>query len=197
MVEQSTKIQCILHGSFRKHFDLIQEVHDIFTRAGIEVIAPKKSELVSVEGGFALLEGEENQDPRLIELIYLHNLRKLGKDGFSYFVNPEGYIGKSASYELGIAQISNTRCFFYHELDDHPAYIHQNSVWSPQSLAEYVHQHNKLPFPQIKRNEQGLHKLWEELMVPGSVVAAGAIIEHELSKEILLVKTHKGVTDTQ
>ena len=28
-------------------------------------------------------------------------------------------------------------------------------------------------------------------MVPGSVVAAGAIIEHEVTKEVLLVKTHK------
>lgn len=191
MAEPQGKIRCILHGSFRKHFDLIQEVHDIFTGAGIEVIAPKKSELISIENGFALLEGEENQDPRLIELLYLHNLKKLGKEGFSYFVNPEGYIGKSASYELGIAQISNTRCFFYHNLDDHPAYVHKNSVWSPQSLAEHVYEYNELPSPQVKRNERALHKLWEELMVPGSVVAAGAIIEHERTKEILLVKTHK------
>jgi ADP-ribose pyrophosphatase YjhB (NUDIX family) len=36
-----------------------------------------------------------------------------------------------------------------------------------------------------------LHTLWEELIVPGSAVAAGAIIEHERTKEILLVKTHK------
>ena len=191
MANSEAKIRCILHGSFRKHFDLIQEVHDIFTAAGIEVIAPKKSELVSIENGFALLEGEENQDPRLIELLYLHNLKKLGANGFSYFVNPEGYIGKSASYELGIAQISNTRCFFHHELDDHPAYVHKNSVWSPNSLAEYVHQYNELPTPQVKRNEKALHSLWQELMVPGSVVAAGAIIEHEKTKDILLVKTHK------
>lgn len=163
----------------------------MFASAGIEVVSPKKAELVSVENGFTFLEGEENQDPRLIELLYLHNLRKLGNNGFSYFVNPDGYIGKSASYELGIAQVSNTRCFFFHELDDHPAYIHKNSVWSPQSLAEYVHQYNALPSPQIKRNERELHKLWEKLMVPGSVVAAGAIIEHELTREILLVKTHK------
>ncbi|CAN5748876.1 hypothetical protein BH11PAT2_BH11PAT2_01440 [soil metagenome] len=191
MAIQEPKIRCILHGSFRKHFDLIQEVHDTFMAGGIEVIAPKKSELISIENGFALLEGEENQDPRLIELLYLHNLKKLGPNGFSYFVNPEGYIGKSASYELGIAQISNTRCFFYHELDDHPAYVHKNSVWSPNSLAEYLYQYNELPTPQVKRNEKALHALWQELMVPGSVVAAGAIIEHERTKEILLVKTHK------
>ena len=180
-----------MHGSFRKHFELIQEVYDIFTAAGIEVVAPKKSDLVSIKDGFALLEGEENQDPRLLELLYLHRLKKIGKNGFSYFVNPEGYIGKSASYELGIAQISNTRCFFYDNLNNHPAYIHKNATWKPRFLAEYVHEHGTLPTPQIKRNEKVLHKLWEELMVPESVVAAGAIIEYEPTKEILLVKTHK------
>lgn len=188
---ERTKIQCVIHGSFRKHFELIQGVHDIFTAAGIEIIAPKKSDLVSIKDGFALLEGEENQDTRLIELLYLHNLKKIGKSGFSYFVNPEGYIGKSASYELGVAQIYNTRCFFYHQLDDHPAYVHKNAIWKPQFLAEYIQEYGVLPAPQIKRNERVLHKLWEELMVPGSVVAAGAIVEYEPTKDILLVKTHK------
>lgn len=184
-------IRCVLHGSFRRHFEAIKEAHDIFTAAGIEVVAPKKSELVSVQNGFAFLEGEENQDPRFIELLYLHNLKKIGRSGFSYFVNPEGYIGKSASYELGIAHISNVRCFFSHALDDHPAYVHKNAVWSPESLAEYILERGELPTPQVKRNEKVLHKLWQDLMVPGSVVAAGAIIEHEGTKEILLVKTHK------
>ena len=186
-----TKIQCVLHGSFRKHFNLIQEIHDIFTSAGIEVVAPKRGDLISIKDGFVLLEGEENKDPRLIELLYLHNLKKIGKNGFSYFVNPEGYIGKSASYELGIAQISNTRCFFYEKLDDHPAYVHKNAIWKPLLLAEYVQEYGILPAPQVKRNEKVLHQLWEDLMVPGSVVAAGAIIEHNRTKEILLVKTHK------
>ena len=191
MKEGSPKIRCVLHGSFRKHFVLIQEVYDIFTKAGIEVIAPKKSELGSAKDGFVFFEGEENQDPRLIELLYLHRLKEVGKNGFSYFVNPDGYIGKSTSYELGIAQLSNTRCFFYNALNDHPAYIHKNAIWNPADLAEYIFEKGLLPTPQVKRDERVLHKLWEDLMVPGSVVAAGAIIEHALTKEILLVKTHK------
>jgi len=68
-------------------------------------------------------------DPRLIELTYLHNLRRLSENGFSYFINPEGYIGKSASYELGIAQVSNTRCFFMETPQDHPVYVHKNAIW--------------------------------------------------------------------
>ncbi|HVZ58560.1 MAG TPA: NUDIX domain-containing protein [Patescibacteria group bacterium] len=191
-----TSFRCVLHGSFRKHFSLIKKTYKTFAAAGIEVIAPKQSEILAVKDGFALFEGEENLDPRLIELLYLHNLKKLGPQGFSYFVNPEGYIGKSASYELGIAQLSNIRCFFSDPLKDHPAYVHKNSIWSPEDLATFIAENNELPNPTIKRNEKTIHELWEDLMVPGSVVATGGIIEYQTKhktteKEILLVKTHK------
>lgn len=189
-------LRCILHGSFTKHFDAIQHAYNIFTAAGIEVLAPKQGKLVAFENGFALFEGEQGQDPRLIELLYLHNLKRLGPGGFSYFVNPGGYIGKSASYELGIAQLTNTRCFFLEKLDDHPAYVHKNSIWKPENLAEYLATYGELPMPLIKKNERLVHHLWQDLMVPGSVVATGAIIEYQprssrMGREILLVKTHK------
>ncbi len=132
----------------------------------------------------------------MIELLYLHNLRHLGENGFSYFINPEGYLGKSASYELGIAQISNTKCFFLEHVADHPAYLHRNSVWSPELLVEYILEHKELPSPKSQRKEKVIHKLWEDLMVPGSIVAVGGIIEYngvgaKKEKEVLLVKTHK------
>jgi len=188
--------QCVLHGSFRKHFDEIRRVHRIFTGAGIEVLAPTMSEIKAVEDGFAVLESDREKDRRMIELLYLHNLKRLGEGGFSYFVDPDGYIGKSASYELGIAQVSNINCFFSEELNDHPAYLHKNAIWKPEELVEYINEYRRLPEPQTKRNEKAIHKLWGELMVPGSVVAVGGIIEYDPAKprrekEVLLVKTHK------
>lgn len=195
-MNRKTNFRCVIHGSFRKHFDLIQKAYQLFTEAGIEVLAPKQSEIVSIDNGFTQFEGEENMDQRLIELMYLHNLKRLGENGFSYFMNPEGYIGKSASYELGIAQLSNTRCFYYSKLEDHPAYVHKNAIWNPEDLVTYILEKKSLPTPQIKRSEQIIHKMWEDLIVPGSVVATGAIIEYQSKrtqseKEILLVKTHK------
>lgn len=190
------QFRCIIHGSFTKHFAEIQAASRIFTAAGIEVLAPKQGELVAAQDGFGLFEDELDMDPRLVELLYLHNLKRLGSNGFSFFVNPGGYIGKSASYELGIAQLTNTRCFFTHKITDHPAYTHGRSIWSADSLVDYIQTYDTLPSPQIRQNEKHIHKLWEDLMVPGSVVAAGAIIEHQPNKstrekEILLVKTHK------
>jgi ADP-ribose pyrophosphatase YjhB (NUDIX family) len=191
-----SQFQCVLHGSFQKHFPEIQRIHRLFTVAGIKVLAPAVSEITAFQDGFAILESDTAQDQRMIELLYLHNLRQLGENGFSYFVNPEGYIGKSASYELGIAQVTNVPCFFYNKPIDHPAYLHANSVWSPELLAEWIVQNNRLPEPRIHPSETTIHQLWEQLMVPGSVVAVGGIIEYDsvktqTEKEILLVKTHK------
>lgn len=188
--------RCVIHGSFSKHFNEINKVRKIFEDAGIEVLAPKQGNLTSATNGFGLFEDEKGQDPRLVELLYLHNLKQLGPNGFSYFVNPDGYIGKSASYELGVAQLTNTKCYFSDKISDHPAFIHSSSVISPESLADYIDQYKSLPAPTVKKNEIIINKLWNELMVPGSVVAAGAIIEYQpkklsMPKEILLVKTHK------
>lgn len=196
MSEKQNKFRCIIHGSFRKHFDLIKSVHKIFSQAGIEVIAPKDSEIVGIENGFIFLDGEETTDKRLLELQYLHNLKKLGSEGFSYFVNPEGYVGKTTSYELGIAQLTNIQCFFLNNLKDHPAYLHKNSIWNAEELVEFIKNFDRLPEPKIRKNERVIHNLWEDLMVPGSVVAVGGIIEYQPSKtttekEVLLVKTHK------
>src|SRR3989338_3378042 len=188
------KFRCVLHGSFRKHFEEIKQTHKLFTEAGIEVLAPELSEIKYFEKGFAVLNSDKEKDQRMIELLYIHHLKRLGENGFSYFVNPDGYIGKSSAYELGIAHISNIPCFFTEKLNDHPAYLHKNSVWKPGHLAEYIEKNGRLPEPAMKRNQKAIHKLWEDLMVPGSVVATGGIIEYDSGKkekEILLVKTHK------
>ncbi len=188
--------RCVLHGSLRKHYKEIKRVRELFTQAGIEVLAPADSEITAVKDGFVVLESDRVRDPRMIELMYLHHLKHLGADGFSYFVNPNGYIGKSVSYELGIAQLSNVKCFFAEKPEEHPAYLHKNSVWEPEDLIEFIKTSGKLPDPKIKRDERAIHKLWLDLMVPGSIVAVGGIIEYVKptrsgEKEVLLVKTHK------
>ncbi len=194
---QGSQFRCVLHGSFRKHFDEIKRIHRLFTEHGIQVLAPAMREVKGVnDDGFAFLESDTEKDQRMVELLYLHNLKRLGENGFSYFVNSEGYVGKSASYELGIAQVTNVRCFFREHLKDHPAYVHKNTVWKPEDLVEYIQQYNKLPEQKIKRNERVIHALWEDLVVPGSVVAVGGIIEYaskkcKHEKELLFVKTHK------
>lgn len=194
MVYMAHRFRCVIHGSLRKHLREMGEAMEFFQSAGIEVLAPQMSGIVKEEDGFLFFKGEEQFDPRLIELMYLQNLRNLGENGFSYFVNPGGYIGKSASYELGIAQATNVPCFFSSKPVDHPAYIGENAVWSAANLAEYIVKHGRFP-AMISMIDSKLDRLWKQLMIPGSVVTAGAIIEYAdprgNEREVLLVKTHK------
>jgi len=44
-----SKFRCVLHGSFRKHFNEIQKIHKLFTKSGIEVIAPEVSKILLVK----------------------------------------------------------------------------------------------------------------------------------------------------
>lgn len=76
---------------------------------------------------------------------------------------------------------------------DHPVYVQNGTVWSPEDLAVYIAEHRGLPPEMVLPNEKLIHKLWTDLMVPGSVIATGAMIERRVKdkNEILLVKTHK------
>lgn len=192
-------IRCIIHGSFRRHFDVIKETANKFSMANIEVIAPDISEIAGETDGFVHLASDKSQDPRVIELMYLKKLSKLGPEGFSYYVNPGGILGTSASYELAMDQLTNTRYLFMKPLNDHPAYVPQNSVWQPSELADYVTENGHYPPPFIPQDEEYMHRMVQDLILPGSIIAVGAIIVDRSGKryrtgqerDVLMVQTHK------
>jgi 8-oxo-dGTP pyrophosphatase MutT (NUDIX family) len=149
--------------------------------------------------GFVHLASDSSKDPRVTELIYLKKLSELGSEGFSYYVNPNGTLGTSASYELAMDQLTNTRYLFMVPLRDHPAYVPQNSVWQPSELADYIAESGHYPPPFIPQDEEYIHKMVQDLILPGSIIAVGAIIVDESGKkyrtgqekEVLMVQTHK------
>lgn len=180
----------------------MREAACILSGVGVEIIAPQLSYLTTIIGetnGFVHLESDQSADPRITELLYLKKLAGLGPYGFSYYINPEGKLGTSASYELGIDQLTNTRSLFTEKLRDHPAYVPQNSVWKPEELAGYIKENSCYPPPIIPQDEIFIHRVVEDLILPGSIIAVGAIIVDNSNKrykkgqekDILLVKTHK------
>jgi len=193
-------VKCIIHGSFRKHYDIIKQIAEKFSAAGIEVIAPLISEIVGESNGFVHLANDPSGDPRVTELLYLKNLLNLGANGFSYYVNPEGTLGTSSSYEFGIDQMINTRCLFMNPLKDHPAYIPKNSIWQPAELIEYIAENGHYPLEIIPQNEKYIYRMVQNLILPSSVIAVGGIIvdysdkkqyKKNEERDILLVETHK------
>jgi len=193
--------RCIIHGSFSKYLDLIRETSQLFSRAGIDVIAPETYEIVGETDGFVNLIGDQSHDPRIAELFYLKKLTELGPEGFSYYVNPEGRLGTSTSYELAVDQLTNTRYLFMERPVDHPAYVPENSVWKPQELVEYILENGHYPPPVIPQSEAYIYRMLQDLILPGSIIAAGAIIIDRSDKDyrrgqerdVLIVQTHKWV----
>ncbi len=189
------KFRVILHGSFGRHFAEIRTANKVFKASGIKVLAPVSFEITSIKDTFLLLDREENLDPRFVELRYLHNLQKLGPNGFSYFINPGGYIGKSAAFELGVALTLNVPCYFSHTPKDLPVYIAKSNIISVEHLVEKIVTNKTLPQANLQTKNSQLYQMMQQLIAPGSLVAAGGIIEHQTSAqylpEVLLVKTHK------
>jgi ADP-ribose pyrophosphatase YjhB (NUDIX family) len=180
-------MKCVIHGSFNKHFEEVQSVVKTFKSAGIEVLAPAEASKLDHNDGFVRLTSDRSNDPRVIELLYLQKLKDLNTGGFSYFLNLDGYLGRTASYELGIAQAAGIPCFFLESPKDHPVYLHRNSIIDPQNLIDFIKLNGSLPSPRPLGRKA--HRLWRRALSPASVIATGAIIRHK--KEILLVKTHK------
>lgn len=193
--QSKAKYKCVVHGSFGRHFSEIRSAMRTFKQAGIKVIAPESDEITAIKGSFLLLGDEERLDPRFVELRYLHQLHKLGPNGFSYFVNPGGYLGRSAAYELGIAQATNVPCYFSHQPKDLPVYVPSSHIISANDLTEYIMSNGCLPSVTKSQSRNSLHKLFQKLISPGSVVATGGIITYQSKPsslpEVLLVKTHK------
>ena len=89
----------LLIGSFRKHYPNMVDVIKKFESAGIEVLSPKIAEILNPDDEFVVFDYDpENLSEKELEDLVLE---KMHKSRFVYLVNPGGYIGLSAAFEVG------------------------------------------------------------------------------------------------
>ena len=67
-------------------------------------------------------------------------LKKIDDADVVYIVNPEGYIGKSVSVDLGYAYAKNKSIYVMHQVDDPPAMDLVDGVLSPKALIEFLNE---------------------------------------------------------
>lgn len=185
--EVAVPVPYVVHGSFRKHLDIIQSTITTLNETGHAVaIAPHDCTATDEREGFVLLSGEQDKDPRQIEAEYLQkvlSLRQLG--GFSLWVAPNGYVGKSGAYEYGIAQACGVPAFFTEMPEDVPFYVRPDSVKTPEELAEELRQ-NQSSFMRPVDNADEIGPVWDRLPFPTASVAVGGIVRYR--KRLLLVE---------
>lgn len=68
----------------------------------------------------------------------LECLKKIDDADVVYTVNPEGYVGKSGSVDIGYAYAKNKSIYVMHRVDDPPVMDLVNAVLSPKALIEVL-----------------------------------------------------------
>ncbi len=85
---------------------------------------------------------EENVDYQISKRMgsggILECLKKIDDADVVYVVNPEGYVGKSVSVDIGYAYAKSKSIYIMHLVDDPPVMDLVNAVLSPKSLIEVL-----------------------------------------------------------
>jgi ADP-ribose pyrophosphatase YjhB (NUDIX family) len=125
-----------LVGSFRQHYAQVARTAEIFAAAGVAVRSPVISRIVNPGEEFSRFAS----DPPLSSDFHIQaaTFKKIFSSDFVYVVAPDGYVGRTTSYELGRVHERGIPVYFSETPKDLPIVVPAGSVLDPQSLAELV-----------------------------------------------------------
>lgn len=90
----------VIVGSYGKHFQQILELRDFLSEQGVKVLAPSSSKVINPGSNFLILEDDPIGEPKeLQDLVF----EKIKKSNFIIVANVDGYIGRTAAFEMGYA----------------------------------------------------------------------------------------------
>ena len=93
-------ITATVSGSFHRHMDAISRaVHELASR-GVRVLSPADPRVVAAQGEFLFVASDPVRSVRLVQDRHLDCIRAAS---FLWLVCPDGYVGQSASMEIGFA----------------------------------------------------------------------------------------------
>jgi len=95
------KRKVVISGSFRKFFEEIKKIIELFETHGWEVLSPSKSRIINPGDEFPILESDRGSSELEIESKHL---AAISNADLLFIVNPEGYIGNSTALEIGWAR---------------------------------------------------------------------------------------------
>ncbi len=87
-------------GSFHRHMEAISSAVRNLTARSIRVLSPADPRVVAVQGEFLFVASDRVRSVRLVQDRHLDCIRAAD---FLWLVCPDGYVGQSASMEIGYA----------------------------------------------------------------------------------------------
>lgn len=93
-------LKATVSGSFRKHMTAVYDAVAELTERGVQVLSPADPRVVDQIGEFVFVASDRVRSIKVVEDRHLECI--LASD-FLWLVAPDGYVGQSASMELGYA----------------------------------------------------------------------------------------------
>src|SRR5580704_19244726 len=102
-------------GSFHRHMDAITGVVYELAALSVRVLSPADPRVVAHEGEFLFVASDPVRSVRLVQDRHLESIRAAD---FLWLICPDGYVGQSASMEVGFAAAAGVPIFATHAPSD-------------------------------------------------------------------------------
>jgi len=101
LVPNSRKVTAAaVSGSFHRHMEAISSAVQELTARSVRVLSPADPRIVAAQGEFLFVASDRVRTVRLVQDRHLESIRAAD---FLWLICPDGYVGQSASMELGYA----------------------------------------------------------------------------------------------
>ena len=87
-------------GSFHRHMEAITNAVHELAALGVRVLSPADPRIVAAQGEFLFVASDVLRSMRLVQDRHLESIKAAN---FLWLVCPDGYVGQSASMEIGYA----------------------------------------------------------------------------------------------
>jgi NTP pyrophosphatase (non-canonical NTP hydrolase) len=125
----------VLSGSFRRDVEGLRLVHQELQDLGCVILSPRNVQPATEVDGFVFMKGEETEAPNRIELRHLEAIERAG---FMWLHAPEGYVGLSASLEVGFAHAQGVPVFSRDSVSDPTLSCFVKHVDSPSAALSSI-----------------------------------------------------------
>ncbi len=115
LAPHATKLAVTVSGSFHRHMAAINAVVQELAARSIRVLSPADPRVVAAQGEFLFVASDPVRSVRLVQDRHLESIRAAD---FLWLVCPDGYVGQSASMEVGFAAAVGVPIFATHAPSD-------------------------------------------------------------------------------
>ena len=98
-------------GSFHRHMEAITTAVRELATLSVRVLSPSDPRVVAAQGEFLFVASDRVRSVRLVQDRHLESIRAAN---FLWLVCPDGYVGQSASMEVGFAAAAGVPIFATH-----------------------------------------------------------------------------------